>query len=98
MESQPQNPEFRNNPESFYPCDNLHIHPEVSEVNSSTLNCFLWFVVLCPSQQLVIVTLLWTYRPQNFSESAYQKINFLISQSKHMLWVLKRTISMRRFF
>ena len=28
----------------------------------------------------------------------YQKINFLISQPKHMLWVLKRTISMRRFF
>ena len=31
-------------------------------------------------------------------KSAYQKINFLISQPKHMLWVLKRTISMRRFF
>ena len=26
------------------------------------------------------------------------KIIFLIYQSKHMLWVLKRTISMRRFF
>ena len=23
---------------------------------------------------------------------------FLISQPKHMLWVLKRTVSMRRFF
>ena len=31
-------------------------------------------------------------------KSAYQKINFLISQPKHMLWVLKRTVSMRRFF
>ena len=30
--------------------------------------------------------------------SAYQKNNFLISQPKHMLWVLKRTVSMRRFF
>ena len=30
--------------------------------------------------------------------SAYQKINFLISQPKHVLWVLKRTLSMRRFF
>ena len=29
---------------------------------------------------------------------AYQKNNFLISQPKHMLWVLKRTVSMRRFF
>ena len=25
-------------------------------------------------------------------------LNFLISQSKHMLWVLKRTVLMRRFF
>ena len=31
-------------------------------------------------------------------KSAYQIFNFLISQSKHMLWVLKRTVSMRRFF
>ena len=30
--------------------------------------------------------------------SVYQKSNFLINQPKHMLWVLKRTISMRRFF
>ena len=30
-------------------------------------------------------------------KSAYQKNNF-ISQPKHMLWVLKRTVSMRRFF
>ena len=26
------------------------------------------------------------------------KINFIISQLKHMLWVLKRTVSVRRFF
>ena len=31
-------------------------------------------------------------------KNAYQKINFLISQQKHMLWVLKRNVSMRRFF
>ena len=31
-------------------------------------------------------------------KSAYQKINFLISQPKLMLWELKRTISMRQFF
>ena len=29
---------------------------------------------------------------------AKQKFNFLISQPKYMLWVLKRTVSMRRFF
>ena len=31
-------------------------------------------------------------------KSAYLKIIFLISQPKRMLWVLKRTVSMRRFF
>ena len=31
-------------------------------------------------------------------KSAYQKNDFLIFQPKHMLWVLKRTVSMRRFF
>ena len=31
-------------------------------------------------------------------KSALLKIIFLISQPKHMLWVLKRTVSMRRFF
>ena len=31
-------------------------------------------------------------------KSVYKKNNFLISQPKHMLWVLKRTVSMRRFF
>ena len=31
-------------------------------------------------------------------KGAYQKINFLISQPKHLLWVLKRTISIRWFF
>ena len=30
-------------------------------------------------------------------KSVYQKVIFLISQPKHMLWVLKRTVSMRRF-
>ena len=31
-------------------------------------------------------------------KSALLKIIFRISQPKHMLWVLKRTISMSRFF
>ena len=30
--------------------------------------------------------------------NAYQVVNCLISQLKHMLWVLKRTVAMRRFF
>ena len=28
----------------------------------------------------------------------YQKKNFLIFQPKHILWVLKRTVSVKRFF
>ena len=31
-------------------------------------------------------------------KSVYLKIIFLLSQAKHMLWVLKRTVSMRQFF
>ena len=30
--------------------------------------------------------------------TAYQVIKCLISRPKHMLWVLKRTVAMRRFF
>ena len=30
--------------------------------------------------------------------SAYKVVYCLISQPKHMLWVLKRTVSMRRLF
>ena len=44
----------------------------------------------------VFVHNLYNNRP--IVKSAYQKINFLISQPKHMLCVLKRTISMRRLF
>ena len=31
-------------------------------------------------------------------KSVKLKVNFLISQPKHMLWVLKRTVSMIQFF
>ena len=31
-------------------------------------------------------------------KSAYQKIIIIISKPKHMLWVLKRTVSMKQFF
>ena len=37
-------------------------------------------------------------RPSVTCKSAYPKNNFLLSQPKCMLWVLKRTVSMRRFF
>ena len=45
---------------------------------------------------LIGIPILSWFRP--LVKSAYQTINFLISQPKHLLWVLKRTISMRRFF
>ena len=38
------------------------------------------------------------YNARTLVKSAYQKNIFLIPQPKHMLWVLKRTVSMRRFF
>ena len=31
-------------------------------------------------------------------KSVYWKITFFISHPKHILWILKRTVSMRRFF
>ena len=37
-----------------------------------------------------------TYRPTE--KSAYSLTIFFISHPKHMLWVLKRIVSMRRFF
>ena len=46
------------------------------------------------------------YDPKNFHSCVPSLVpggpiirasNFLISQPKHMLWVLKRTVSMRRF-
>ena len=36
--------------------------------------------------------------PRPPDKSAYRKISFFISHPKHMLWILKRTVSMRRFF
>ena len=35
---------------------------------------------------------------RTLDKSVYQKINFLISRPKHMLWILKRNVSMRHFF
>ena len=54
------------------------------------------FIVCIQQNQLFASRPKIYFRP--LGKSAYQKINFLISQPKHMLWVLKRTVSMRRFF
>ena len=38
MESQPQNPEFRNNPESFHPCILNCIFDSSESINKSTVH------------------------------------------------------------
>ena len=41
MESQPQNPEFRNNPENFHPCITVqNVRPDLNP-NCLTLKVFL---------------------------------------------------------
>ena len=36
--------------------------------------------------------MIWDRHTRFLVKSAYQKVNFLISQPKHMLWILKRTL------
>ena len=63
----------------------------------SSMEFLLKIFIFKPSFVLnVTKTILNVIRP--LVKSAYQKYNFLISQPKHMLWVLKRTVSMRQFF
>ena len=64
----------------------------------SSMDFLLKIFILKPKNFVLNVTqtILNVIRP--LVKSAYQKNNFLISQPKHMLWVLKRTVSMRRFF
>ena len=51
----------------------------------------------CREFKLALERLNTTLSMENIE--ALEKVgNFLISQPKHMLWVLKRTVSMRRFF
>ena len=62
---------------------------------------FLWAVQISLSAELSMEKFhnLGTWantRPPD--KSARLKIIFFISQPKHLLWVLKRTVSMRRFF
>ena len=37
MESQPQNPEFRNNPEHFHPCDNGRVDLEMYTISDYSI-------------------------------------------------------------
>ena len=58
-----------------------------NSVDPDEMPCYICSISFCSIGRL---------RP--LVKSAYQKINFLISQPKHMLWVLKRIVSMRQFF
>ena len=52
----------------------------------------------CPGTSLKKLNAISYFISRTLDKCAYQKINFLISHPKHMLWVLKRTVSLRRFF
>ena len=59
------------------------------------------FAKVCILESLVYKGLIkggFVHMHRRFLKSEYQKVNFLISHLKHMLWVLKRTVSMRWFF
>ena len=55
-----------------------------------TIKAVTWYAVWNLSEYAI--------GPQAFSWESVPKNDFLISQPKHMLWVLKRTVSMGRFF
>ena len=74
---------------------------QVKIVSRSSCRTSAIWSYFCPLQEIATIT---DHRPtyctlsRPLVKSVYQKNNFLISQPKHMLWVLKRTVSMRRFF
>ena len=47
MESQPQNPELRNNPENFHPCKVLKVIKQLDSCRlTSTVKHFVWRIYL----------------------------------------------------
>ena len=50
------------------------------------------------SYKLAIHSTMWTGMTELKLTVCFKKTHFLISQAKHMLWVLKRTVSMRGFY
>ena len=69
---------------------------DVVEMLKNTLSQKLIRNLFCKKLS-VNINLQW-HMYQGLVMSAYKVINCLISQPKHMFWVLKRTVSMRRFF
>ena len=53
-----------------------------------------YFYVLHSTTSFILLTC----SARTLVKSMYRKFNFLISQPKHMLWVFKRTVSLRWFF
>ena len=74
MESQPQNPEFRINPENFHPCiTSFYSYFDMQVPLTYKMDNSILIVSIC--------------RP--LVKSMYQKNNFLNSRPKHMLWYSK---------
>ena len=68
----------------------------LAQIRRRDLHRLIWTYTFCLYSIRVSIVCL----QQAFSEECVgpTKRYFLISQPKHMLWVLKRTVSMRRFF
>ena len=143
MQSKPQNPKYRNNPENFHPCGNkisktrVHLNLCIQviflclciclptffkiyfskmltllqyqtvwiQIRTDILSALIWVQTVCKGyQQMAKVTA--SKKRIKFApitkaspdKSVYCKTIFFMSHPKHMLWVLKRTVSMRRFF
>ena len=56
MESQPQNPELRNNPENFHPCFNSHISFTLCITEFSKKKCLSWQADSCILSVLMFFT------------------------------------------
>ena len=74
------------------------VEPNVSSIYSAHLSHILEgsYVYNDPDSLIQSVGRIPKHRPPD--KSVYWKSFFFISDPKHMLWVLKRTVSMRWFF
>ena len=77
---------FKDNDDSFTKLSFVIIIAQILQYILNTIN------------KQIHLNIIFTLHIRTLVKSAYQKIIFLISQPKYMLWVLKRTVSMRRFF
>ena len=70
---------------------------EDEDLDAAVSLCVLTWSIICTKDISTRKLFNWS-RSRPLDKSVYLIIKFLISQPKRMLWVLKRTVSMRRFF